>query len=97
MYGRGNIDRLGGGAGDDIFVMAMGDQSASQQEQITDFEGAGVVGGDRMGFGGFGPGATVVQVSANSYEVRDANNVAQASFILEGVTTALIADDYYFN
>ena len=97
LYGRGNIDRLGGGAGDDIFVMAMGDQSASQQEQITDFEGAGVVGGDRMGFGGFGPGATVVQVSANSYEVRDANNVAQASFILEGVTTALIADDYYFN
>ena len=97
LYGRGGLDRMGGGAGDDIFVMAMGDQAANIQEQITDFEGAGVVGGDRMGLGGFGPGATLVQVSTNSYEVRDAGNVAQASFILEGVTTALIADDYYFN
>ena len=96
IYGRGNVDRLGGGAGDDIFVMAMGDQAANLQEQITDFEGAGVAGGDRMGLSGFGPGATVVQVSTNSYEVRDAGNVAQASFILEGVTTALTADDYYF-
>ena len=96
LYGRGGLDRMGGGAGDDIFVIAMGDQAANVQEQITDFEGAGIAGGDRMGFGGFGAGATVVQVGASSYEVRDAGNVTQASFILEGVTTALTADDYYF-
>ena len=96
LYGRGGLDRMGGGGGDDIFVMAMGDQAANVQEQITDFEGAGVAGGDRMGLGGFGAGATVVQVGTSSYEVRDAGNVAQASFILEGVTTALTMDDYYF-
>ena len=96
LYGRGGLDRMGGGGGDDIFVMAMGDQAANVQEQITDFEGAGIAGGDRMGFSGFGAGATVVQVGTSSYEVRDAGNVAQASFILEGVTTALTVDDYYF-
>ena len=96
IFGRGGLDRLGGGAGDDIFVIQNGDQAANVQEQITDFEGAGVAGGDRMAFGGFGPGAMLVQVSTSSYEVRDANNVAQASFVLEGVTIALTADDYYF-
>ena len=54
LYGRGGSDYMLGGGGDDIFVITA---ETGTVDVIGDFTGAGVAGGDRLSFGGFGAGA----------------------------------------
>ncbi|WP_187390576.1 Ig-like domain-containing protein [Aurantimonas sp. DM33-3] len=94
LYGRGGSDYMLGGGGDDIFVITA---ETGTVDVIGDFTGAGVAGGDRLSFGGFGAGATVKQLSQTSFEVASADGLTVQQFILAGHDgTPLTADDYYF-
>ncbi|WP_370194082.1 M10 family metallopeptidase C-terminal domain-containing protein [Aurantimonas coralicida] len=94
LFGRGGSDYLVGGGGDDIFVVTA---ETGTVDIIGDFAGAGVAGGDRMSFGGFGAGATVTQVSQTSFQVASADGSVVQQFILQGHDgTALDSSDYYF-
>ncbi|EFL88091.1 calcium-binding protein [Ahrensia sp. R2A130] len=97
LNGGAGLDALYGFGGNDTFVLNAADNGTSEPQQIiVGFEGAGVTGGDTLEFGGYGEGATVVQVSTQSYQVRDANNDTQAQFWLYQGNGVLTADDYMF-
>lgn len=94
LFGQGGNDYLLGLGGDDIFVVT---PESGAVDVIGDFEGAGAIGGDRIGIAGFGPGALVFQVSQTSFEIRSADNSIIQQFVLQGHDgTALDSGDYYF-
>ncbi|EFL87626.1 cadherin-like domain-containing protein [Ahrensia sp. R2A130] len=96
--GEGSDYMLGAG-GDDIFVITK--LAGSSVDTIGDFEGAGVAGGDRIGFSAadFGADGTVTQLSQTSFSVARSDGSNAQQFIignLPGVNSGLIEDDYYF-
>ena len=64
LDGRGGIDTLTGNGGDDVFQFRSGEANG---DVVTDFTGAGVVGGDILRLMGYGSGATIEQVGASDY------------------------------
>lgn len=93
LDGGNSGDELTGGAGNDTFVLRIG---KAQGDVVTDFEGAGVKGGDILLFKGFGPGAEVTNTGvADQFVVTD-NNGASEVFTLEGVGFELRSNDYAF-
>lgn len=94
LFGQGGNDLLLGLGGDDIFVIT---PENGAFDVIGDFEGAGIVGGDRIGISGFGAGAQVYQVSTTSFQIRSADNSIMQQFILQNHPGwALDPGDYYF-
>lgn len=89
LNGRGGDDLLTGGAGNDTFVIAKG----KGHDTITDFQGAGVAGGDKLLFSGFGRGATLSHVG-DDWAIRAADG-SITHVTIENATN-LIASDYVF-
>lgn len=95
LDGRGGSDTLTGGAGNDIFEFQQGEVD---YDRITDFTGAGVAGGDRLVFRGYGADASLMQVGLSDIYVIDAGSAYghhQEWLQLTGVKT-LGAGDYSF-
>ncbi len=64
LTGGTGADRIFGGAGADTFLIRAGDlATGAAKDQIIDFEGAGVSGGDMLRLVGFDAGATLVHLS----------------------------------
>ena len=94
-------DRLYGGLGSDTFVFdrsQFGDR-ATGLDHITDFEGAGMAGGDVIRFTGFGANATVNYLydagGVQRYQVTD--GLFTAEFMFQSTNgQRLAAGDYLF-
>jgi Ca2+-binding RTX toxin-like protein len=76
LTGGTGADRIFGGAGNDTFLIRAGDlATGSVKDQIIDFEGAGVAGGDMLRLVGFDAGATLVHLgevgAVSHYWVND--------------------------
>ncbi|WP_156798593.1 calcium-binding protein [Ahrensia sp. R2A130] len=101
LEGKGGTDYLLGLGGDDIFQVSL-EANATDLDVFGDFEGAGVIGGDRIALDGaiWGMDGIVYQVSQTSFIVATAQNTMQQQFQIANITaptTNLIAgDDYYF-
>ncbi|EFL88465.1 calcium-binding protein [Ahrensia sp. R2A130] len=101
LEGKGGTDYLLGLGGDDIFQVSL-EANATDLDVFGDFEGAGVVGGDRIALDAaiWGMDGIVYQVSQTSFIVATAQNTMQQQFQIANITaptTNLIAgDDYYF-
>lgn len=80
LDGRGGADMLTGGAGTDTFVFRNGEGAG---DSVTDFAGAGVMGGDLLQFIGFGTSAYLTQVGGTD------QYVVHASLEYEGVTETI--------
>ena len=67
LTGGTGADRIFGGAGNDTFLIRAGDlATGSAKDQIIDFEGAGVAGGDLLRLVGFDAGATLVHLGESA-------------------------------
>ncbi|EFL87450.1 M10 family metallopeptidase C-terminal domain-containing protein [Ahrensia sp. R2A130] len=101
LEGKGGTDYLLGLGGDDIFQVSL-EANATDLDVFGDFEGAGVIGGDRIALDAaiWGMDGIVYQVSQTSFIVATAQNTMQQQFQIANITaptTNLIAgDDYYF-
>uniref|UniRef100_B0T214 Hemolysin-type calcium-binding region n=1 Tax=Caulobacter sp. (strain K31) TaxID=366602 RepID=B0T214_CAUSK len=76
LTGGTGADRMFGGAGNDTFLIRAGDLATGPvKDQIIDFEGAGVTGGDMLRLVGFGAGATLVHLgevgAVSHYMIND--------------------------
>lgn len=94
LDGRGGADVLTGGAGNDVFVFQRGEANG---DLVTDFTGAGVVGGDRLEFRDYGTGA-LIQIGVSDYYVIQADAAhggTMETIHLTGVFN-LSAGDYVF-
>lgn len=94
LDGRGGADVLTGGAGSDVFVFH---RDEANGDLVTDFTGAGVMGGDRLELRDFGAGA-LTQVGTSDYYVIQADTAHGATsetIHLAGVFN-LSAGDYIF-
>lgn len=95
LDGAGGADMLTGGAGDDVFSFTLGEADG---DKITDFQGAGVAGGDKLSFVGYGLDGTIAQVGSTDYYTitagKDYGYVTETIQII-GVY-GLSADDYVF-
>lgn len=95
LDGRGGADTLTGGAGNDTFVFQRGEAAG---DVITDFAGAGVVGGDVLRFVGFGQDAYLTHAAGSDmYEIHAgaAYGGVVETIQLTGVTN-LASGDYIF-
>ncbi|EFL87715.1 tail fiber protein [Ahrensia sp. R2A130] len=100
LSGKQGTDYLVGNGGDDIFVIDR-ETDASDFDVIADFQGAGVAGGDRLGFSAadFGADGIVTQLSQTSFIVSRIDGSGEQQFILADLApgnSGLIEDDYYF-
>lgn len=88
LDGKGGADTLIGGAGFDTFVFARGEANG---DTILDFAGYGSAYGDRIVFKGYDPGASLVKVGAETYQIVDGAS-------LETITIRGVVDvsDYVF-
>lgn len=92
LDGKGGADTLLGGAGADSFLLRKGE---AEGDQILDFTGAGVSGGDRLLLQGYATGAKLIFDSANAVWSVQETGVTVESFALEGVSQ-LISSDFAF-
>jgi len=95
LDGRGGADTLTGGGGNDVFIFRAGE---AHGDTVTDFEGAGASGGDRLSFSGYGSGASLTRVgSSDSYVIHGGTGHSDLSetITLTGVTN-LNAGDWAF-
>lgn len=76
LDGGADADTYSGGGGDDLFILRAGETTG---DEITDFAGAGLAGGDTVQLAGFAAGATLVETAPGNYEVR-AGATAVGSF-----------------
>jgi Ca2+-binding RTX toxin-like protein len=91
--GGGGRDTLSGGGGADVFVMRAGGVDG---DQILDFEGAGVAGGDRIFFVGFGAGASIARVAGSTYEITYGGGNIETLIITSTNGLPLGAGDFAF-
>jgi hypothetical protein len=71
LTGGTGADSISGGAGADTFLIRAGDlATGSAKDQIIDFEGAGVAGGDLLRLVGFDAGATLVHLGESGVVSR---------------------------
>jgi Ca2+-binding RTX toxin-like protein len=92
LRGGREADELTGGGDRDRFAMAIDE---SEGDVITDFEGAGAVGGDVRAIAGFGKAATIASAGGDLWTVSDgAGN--DETFQIVGVTSLSAGDDYIF-
>lgn len=89
LNGRGGNDVLTGGAGNDTFVIRKG----MGHDTITDFQGAGIAGGDKLQFSGFGRGATLSHVG-DDWAIKAADG--SVTHVTIDHVTSLTASDYAF-
>jgi Ca2+-binding RTX toxin-like protein len=95
LDGKGGADILTGGAGNDRFLFTRG-QAAG--DKVTDFHGAGIAGGDKLVFSGFGNGTVNRLGSSDSYVIKaDAANGGGSETIQIAGVTNLSAGDYEFD
>ncbi|KQP61127.1 hypothetical protein ASF41_22860 [Methylobacterium sp. Leaf111] len=96
LGGRGGADTLTGGAGNDTFVFQRGEANA---DVVTDFSGAGIVGGDVLQFVDYGTGAYLTHTAGTNLYVIHAGadfGGLTETIQLTGVTT-LSAGDFILN
>jgi len=95
LDGRGGADTLTGGKGNDRFVFSRGQADG---DRVTDFSGAGVAGGDKLVFTGFGKGVVTRIGATDSYLIRAdaAHGGGTETITLSGVA-GLAAGDYEFD
>tara|TARA_R110000868_G_scaffold150689_1_gene374141 strand:- start:31332 stop:37586 length:6255 start_codon:yes stop_codon:yes gene_type:complete len=92
LDGRGGMDTLTGGAGNDIFEFQRGEATG---DKVTDFTGAGVVGGDVLKLSGYGTDAFFTQTGGSDfYEIHAgaAYGGLVETIQLVGVTTLGLQD-----
>ncbi|EFL90869.1 calcium-binding protein [Ahrensia sp. R2A130] len=101
LEGKGGTDYLLGLGGDDIFQVSK-EANATDLDVFGDFEGAGVIGGDRIALDAaqWGMDGIVTQLSQTSFEVSRADGTNGQQFIIanleQGNNGLLMGDDYYF-
>tara|TARA_R110000868_G_scaffold411656_1_gene706919 strand:- start:10955 stop:14185 length:3231 start_codon:yes stop_codon:yes gene_type:complete len=95
LDGRGGADVLTGGGGADVFLFRRGEAAG---DKVTDFSGAGAVGGDILTFTGFGSDAFLSHVDSSDMYVIHAGAAyggITETIQIAGVTT--LSDlDYIF-
>jgi len=95
LDGRGGADVLTGGAASDTFVFRRGEASG---DRVTDFGGAGQVGGDQLRFTGYGAGAWLEHVGTSDTYVIHAGAAfggVTETIRIDGVTN-LASSDWVF-
>ncbi|MCI0754845.1 hypothetical protein MON41_13940, partial [Roseomonas vastitatis] len=90
LNGLGGNDILTGGKGDDTFVIGKG----MGHDTITDFQGAGRTGGDKLQFSGFGAGASLTH-QGDVWSIRAADG-SVTHLTISGVSQ-LASNDYAFS
>ncbi len=100
VRGGAGVDSLTGGAGNDTFLFTAPDfATGASYDRITDFQGAGVSGGDIIQLSGFSSAATFTQVavsgSSHTYQVTDGAFTGEMVVVYSG-TALLTAGDYVF-
>ncbi|KQP83011.1 hypothetical protein ASF57_12930 [Methylobacterium sp. Leaf117] len=78
---------MGGGAGNDIFRIALGDIAVrGATDLLVDFQDAGQTGGDVIRFTGFAAGSTLELVGASGharvYEVQDGAGLSEGQILV---------------
>jgi Ca2+-binding RTX toxin-like protein len=66
LDGRGGADVLTGNSGNDTFVFQRGEANG---DTVSDFQGAGATGGDRLSFMGYGANAWLTRVGTSDSHV----------------------------
>jgi Ca2+-binding RTX toxin-like protein len=66
LNGGASADVLQGGAGNDTFVFNIGQANG---DIVNDFNGNGAAAGDALQFEGYGPGATLQQITATVWQI----------------------------
>ena len=99
LTGGTGADRITGGAGADTFLIRAGDlATGTVKDQIIDFEGAGVAGGDLLRLVGFDAGGTLVHLgetgAVSHYWINDGAHSGELLIQAGGVL--LRAGDYGF-
>jgi Ca2+-binding RTX toxin-like protein len=92
LEGRGGSDVLSGLGGNDTFVFHA---HHTHGDVVYEFDGNGAGAGDVLRFEGYGPGATLMQMSATEWMVSSADGSVQEVFTLVG-GPPLHASDYVF-
>lgn len=95
LDGRGGVDVLTGGAGSDVFMFQRGEANG---DKVTDFAGAGAIGGDVLKFLNFGADAYLTHVgSTDMYQIHSGLQFGAGveTIQLVGITN-LSAGDYLF-
>jgi hypothetical protein len=85
---------MSGGSGDDVFLFRFFTGGVAIDDVITDFEGAGVPGGDQLKFQSFGTGASLSNDGGGLYTVHYGAGSAE-QFEVSGVTN-IDTGDYVF-
>jgi Ca2+-binding RTX toxin-like protein len=88
LNGGGAADYLNGGAGADVFLFTRGE---AQGDTVADF----TPGQDRLGFIGYGLGATFAQVDATHWVVNSADNTTHETITFSNAP-AITAADFFF-
>ncbi|MDF8334980.1 family 16 glycosylhydrolase [Novosphingobium cyanobacteriorum] len=96
LDGGAGADVLSGGGGDDVFLFQAGQ---AHGDKVTGFTGAGVAGGDRLVFIGYGNSATLTQVDNSDYYTitADAAHGGFSETIQISNVKNLGSGDYQFN
>jgi Ca2+-binding RTX toxin-like protein len=95
LNGAAGADRLTGGGGNDVFHF---ERTEANGDKVTDYTGAGALGGDLLQFTGFGEGAYLTQVgTSDMYLIHAGPAYAGAIEAIQLIgVTHLTADDYLF-
>ena len=93
LDGGAGADQLTGAGGDDVFRFIIGEANG---DKVLDFSGAGVAGGDRLEFYGYGLDGQLVQVgSTDFYQIVASDGSITETIQVVGVTN-LTSADYTF-
>lgn len=87
--GGAGVDVLAGNSGNDVFLFTRG-QAAG--DTIVDFNGNGALIGDRLVFSGFETDSSFVQVSANVWQVLDADGMPMEAINFTNGATVHFSD-----
>jgi serralysin len=89
LDGGGGADFLTGGGGDDTFIFRRGQANG---DAVVDFAGNGAAAGDILQFGGYGPGATFVQIDATHLQINFGDGLSHETITVQNGASVHTSD-----